>query len=180
LKLKVLREMIMREYHVELKLLSCHRPKRMALEILDGIDGEQYKHTREYANALLHWNQDSLAYIQRDGVFFKQMYVSLVACKQGFLAGCRPMIGIDACFLKGKWGGQLHAAVARDANDDIFPIAYAICKSETKDTWTWFLKALLEDIGYPREHMWLFMFDCQKVIFNVIVLCSYKMYSKIF
>jgi len=93
------------------------------------------------------------------------MYVPLVAYKQGFLAGCRLMICVDACFLKGKWGGQLHAAVGRDANDDIFPIAYAVCESETMETWTWFLWVLLEDIGYPREHMWSFMFDRQKVIF---------------
>jgi hypothetical protein len=45
--------MIRRDYHVEFKMLSCRRAKRMALEILDGIDGEQYKHTREYANALV-------------------------------------------------------------------------------------------------------------------------------
>jgi len=67
------------------------------------------------------------------------MYVSLEACKQGFLAACRPMISVDACLLKGKWGGQLHAAIARDGNDDIYLIAYAVCETETKDTWTWFL-----------------------------------------
>jgi hypothetical protein len=154
--------MIRRDYHVELKLLSCHRAKRMALELLDGIDGEQYKQAREYTNALLHWNQGSSVYIQRDGVFFQRMYVSLAACKQGFLAGCRPMICVDACFLKGKWRGQLHATIAQDAIDDIFLIAYAIYESETRDTWTWFLQALLEDIGYPREHMWSFMSDHQK------------------
>jgi hypothetical protein len=85
----------------------------------------------------------------------------------GFLAACRPMICVDACFIKGKWSGQLHAAIARDANDDIYPIAYAICEAETRDTWTWFLKILLDDIGYDREHMWSFISDRQKVIFNV-------------
>jgi hypothetical protein len=43
--------------------LSCRRAKRMALEILDDIDGEQYKHTREYDNALLQWNSGSSAFI---------------------------------------------------------------------------------------------------------------------
>jgi hypothetical protein len=91
------------------------------------------------------------------------MYVSLAGCKRGFLDGCRPMICVDACFMKGKFGGQLHAAIARDANDNIFPIAYAVCEAESRDTWTWFLSLLLEDIGYEREHMWSFMFDRQKV-----------------
>jgi hypothetical protein len=61
---------------------------------------------------------------------------------QGLLAGCRTMICVDACFMKGKWGGQLHTAVARDANDDIFQIAYATCKAKTKKAWTWFLGIL--------------------------------------
>jgi len=33
--------------------LSCHREKKMALDIQDGRDGEQYKHTRKYASELL-------------------------------------------------------------------------------------------------------------------------------
>jgi hypothetical protein len=99
------------------------------------------------------------------------MYVSLAVCKEGFLAGCRPMICVDSCFMKGKWGSQLHAVVARDANDDIFLIA-SICESKTRDTWNWFLKILLDDTGYPRDHMWSFMSDHHMVIFNVIVLCS--------
>jgi hypothetical protein len=98
------------------------------------------------------------------------MYVSLAACKQGFLAGCRPMICVDACFMKGKWGGQLHTDVSLDGNDDIYLIAYAICETKTRDIWTWFLRILLDDIGYQREHMWSFMSDKQKVIFNAIVL----------
>jgi len=63
LKSTTLREMIRRDYHVEFKMLSCLRAKRMALELLDGIDCEQYKHTREYANALLQWNPGSSAFI---------------------------------------------------------------------------------------------------------------------
>lgn len=94
------------------------------------------------------------------------MYISLSACKQGFLAECRPMICVDACFMKGKRGGQLHVAVARDGNNDIYRIAYVTCETETRDTWTWFLRILLDDIGYQHEHMWSFMSDRQKVIFN--------------
>jgi len=79
------------------------------------------------------------------------------------------MICVDACFMKEKWGGQLHTAIAGDVNDDIYPITYAICETENRDTWTWFLGILLDDIGYPSEHMWSFMSDRQKVIFNAIV-----------
>jgi hypothetical protein len=32
---------------------------------------------------------------------FHRFYLSLVAMQRGFLAGCRAIIGLDGCFLKG-------------------------------------------------------------------------------
>jgi hypothetical protein len=118
---------------------------------------------REYGNALRKWNPGTSAYIQQDGRFFQQMYVSLATCRKGFLEACRPIICVDACFLKSKFGGQLHAVVARDANDDIYPLAYAVCECEDQNTWTWFLSCLLEDIGNSQVHTWSFMSNQQKV-----------------
>jgi hypothetical protein len=66
LKAKALKEMIQSDYNVELSRLSCHRAKKMALSILDGRDGEQYRHTREYASAIIKWNPSSSTFIQRD------------------------------------------------------------------------------------------------------------------
>lgn len=43
----------------------------------------------------------------------------------------------DLCgcvFLKGDFGGQLHVVIGRDGNDDIFPIAFAVCESKTRET----------------------------------------------
>ncbi|CAB4309835.1 unnamed protein product [Prunus armeniaca] len=31
---------------------------------------------------------------------FERLYVCLDACKKDFLAGCRPIIGVDGCHLK--------------------------------------------------------------------------------
>ncbi|XP_059432442.1 uncharacterized protein LOC132165776 [Corylus avellana] len=167
-KASALKEAVRRDYNVELTLLACHRAKRMALKLLAGSDDGQYKLTRAYCNALRQWNPSSSTYIQRNGLFFKRMYVSLDACKRGFLAGCRPMICVDACFMKGQHGGQLHAAIARDGNNDIFPIAYVLCETESRGTWTWFLNSLLEDIGNPREHTWSFMSNKQKGLMEAI------------
>ena len=57
---------------------------------------------------------------------FKRMYIRYNAQKVGFLGGCRPIIGLDGCHLKGRFGGQILATTARDANDNIFPVASAI------------------------------------------------------
>ena len=55
----------------------------------------------------------------RDPVF-QRFYVCFEACKTGFKNACRPFIGLDACHLKGSYGGQLIAAVGRIPMRSIF------------------------------------------------------------
>jgi hypothetical protein len=54
--------------------------------------------------------------------------------KQGFLEGCRPVIGLDECFLKGPYKGMLLAAVGRDANNNMYPIAIVVVEVEIKES----------------------------------------------
>ena len=66
--------------------------------------------------------------------YFERLYKCLEGCKKGFLSGCGPFIGLDACHLKNKLGGQLITAVCRDPNEEYFPLAYAVVEAETKDS----------------------------------------------
>ncbi|KAL9684882.1 hypothetical protein QQ045_022324 [Rhodiola kirilowii] len=60
------------------------------------------------------------------------------------------------------YNGQIHSAIGRDGNDNMFPIAYGICESESKESWLWFLENLLNDIGNSRDNGWCFISDQQK------------------
>ncbi|KAK8636635.1 hypothetical protein V6N13_124377 [Hibiscus sabdariffa] len=57
------------------------------------------------------------------------------AMKDGFKAGCRPIICFDKCHLKGHYGGQLLVAVGIDAGDCLYPIAFAIVEAKTESSW---------------------------------------------
>jgi hypothetical protein len=85
-------------------------------------------------------------------VEFHRLFMSLAAMKKGFLEGYRPVIGLDGCFLKGPYKGILLAAVGRNANNNMYPIAIAVVESETKDSWTWFLECLVSDLGSHETH----------------------------
>ncbi|XP_059437951.1 uncharacterized protein LOC132170816 [Corylus avellana] len=146
-KASTLKVAIRRDYNVEMTLLACHHAKGMALKLLTGSRDEQYKLTRVYCSAIRKWNLGNSAYIQRDMAFFQRMYVFVAACQHS---------------------GQLYVAIARGGNDDIFPIAYAICETESRDIWTWFLNTLLEDTENSREHTWLFMSNRQKGLMEAI------------
>lgn len=63
------------------------------------------------------------------------------------LRHCRPIISVNRCHLKGQFRGQFLYAIGNDRNDDMFPIAYAVVEAETRDSWTWFMRLLLDDIG---------------------------------
>ncbi|KAD4889280.1 hypothetical protein E3N88_21353 [Mikania micrantha] len=56
----------------------------------------------------------------------------------------KKVIGLDGCFLKNS--GQLLSAVGRDANNHIFPLAWAVVSVENKENWMWFLDLLRDDI----------------------------------
>ncbi|CAL5188818.1 unnamed protein product [Lathyrus oleraceus] len=99
----------------------------------------QFTHLRRYAQELLKSNPNSNVVLQcadsNEGLVFERIYVCLEVCKSGFAKYCRSFIGFDASFLKGDFGGKLMAAVKRDGNNKIYPIAYAVVEAETKDSW---------------------------------------------
>ena len=95
---------------------------------------------------------------------FKRMYVRYNAQKVGFLRGCRPLVELNVCHLKGKFGGHILSATARDGNDNISPAALGVVKQENKDFWVWFLQTFANDIGRSDELNLVFISDRQKVI----------------
>ena len=64
--------------------------------------------------------------ISETKVLFDRFYVCFKGVADGWVEGCRRIIGLDGCFLKGVCRGQLLSAVGRDANNQLFPIACAV------------------------------------------------------
>ncbi|CAL2233963.1 unnamed protein product [Prunus armeniaca] len=93
---------------------------------------------------------------------FQRLYVCLGATKEGFKAGCRPIIGLDGCFLKSVYAGQLLTAVGIDANNETWVIAYAVVESECKESWIWFLELLVKDCEIVNQFGFTFISDKQK------------------
>jgi hypothetical protein len=161
-------EYIKRDFGVQINETKLFRALKQAREKVEGNYKEQYGLIWDYVNELRRSNDGTTTKINVTPVLegpphFKRFYVCLDACKRGFKAGCRPFIGLDGCFLKGYYGGQLLTAVGTDANNQNFVIAYAIVDAENKDNWKWFLTLLHEDLGDYRQHGWNFMSDMQKV-----------------
>ncbi|XP_057719980.1 uncharacterized protein LOC130934418 [Arachis stenosperma] len=114
-----------------------YRAVKEAREKIQGNEKEQYKRSRDYCEEILRSNPDSSARLELmpipDGPpIFDKLYICLDTCKQGFKDGCRPLLHLDGCFLKTYYGGWLLAAVAQDANNQFYVVAYGVVRTETK------------------------------------------------
>jgi len=113
-------------------------------------------------------------------LIFRRFYACLKACKDSFTS-CRPFIGLDGCFLKGKYGWELLTAIGRDGNEQILPIAYAVVEVENKDSWSWFLELLIEDIGGETvAAACTFISDQQKVNCTITFILFISYFSQFF
>ncbi|XP_074287923.1 uncharacterized protein LOC141613087 [Silene latifolia] len=116
------------------------------------------------------------------------MFVGFSAWTKGFLRGCRPIIGVDGCHLKGRFKGMLLSALSLDGNNNLFIIAYAIVGKETTESWSYFFRNL--KMAFQREGCtkrdWTFisdrMKDVEKALSNVFPtatrrICSQHLYT---
>ncbi|KAK8683081.1 hypothetical protein V6N13_039149 [Hibiscus sabdariffa] len=106
---------------------------------------------------------------------FRRIYVCFSALREGFKMYCRPVVGLDGCFLKGSFKGEILSAVGRDCNNQIFPIAWAVVEVENRETWAWFLNNLQHDIGFGDGDGCTLLSDMQKVCLKRYHFASQKL-----
>jgi hypothetical protein len=177
-KARAMKETVQEDMGVDVSITMIKRAKaRVVKKMMDCQTGE-YSKLFDYALELKRSNPGTSVHIALDPEetdhVFQRMYICLDACRRGFLDGCRRVIGLDGCFLKGPMKGELLSAIGRDANNQIYPIAWAVVEYENKNSWAWFLGHLQKDIRIPYgAEGWVFITDKQKVIGTT----TYDMYA---
>ncbi|KAL8555093.1 hypothetical protein ACS0TY_003045 [Phlomoides rotata] len=105
-------------YALDVHRKKCFRAKHMALTKLRGTVGEHYAYLRPYCAELLRVEPEGrFEFLLDDHGQLERFFVGFSALKQGFLAGCRLLLGLDGCFLKTFLGGTLLTVVAKDGNN---------------------------------------------------------------
>ncbi|KAK8594980.1 hypothetical protein V6N13_015889 [Hibiscus sabdariffa] len=147
---------------------KCLRARNLALEMVVGSHKGQYSMIYDYLNELRISNPGSTTILMLDNRVFMRLYTCLAACKQGYKSGCRPIISIDGCHLKGYFGGTFLAAVGVDANDSLYPIAYVVVEAENQFAWYWFLLLLATDLEIESNHNITFISDKQNGLMEAL------------
>ncbi|KAL3535413.1 hypothetical protein ACH5RR_003874 [Cinchona calisaya] len=165
IKVKAIRKFIRREFGVFISNVrpteQSGKPWSKLKEIINYITGD-------YCEMVLRTNTGSPAKMEvertvaNSPAVFHRLFIMFDTQRRGFISGCRPVIGLDACHLKGPYGGQLMHALGSDGNNQMYPIAMAVVEAECNDSWMWFLKLMIEVIRRPEDMGWVFISDRQK------------------
>ena len=92
------------DYNVHLNRKKIYKALMRAKELVEGNKRDQYGKLWDYLVEILRSNPRStekldVKPIPESPPLFNRAYISFDACKRGFKASCRPMIGLDGCFL---------------------------------------------------------------------------------
>ncbi|XP_050238110.1 uncharacterized protein LOC126687596 [Mercurialis annua] len=114
--------------------LTCYKARDIAMEITRGSLESHYATFRSYDTELKR--------VDREGLF---RFYFIHNPDNGAPIFQRYYVGFSG--LK-KVVGALLSAVARDGNNHMYPFVWAIVEAENKETWTWFIQLLMDDLGY--------------------------------
>ncbi|XP_031111950.1 uncharacterized protein LOC116015922 [Ipomoea triloba] len=133
-----------------------------------GDDEDNFKRIWSYCAELSRTNPKTSYVVKTSDLIaengqnrFLRMYICWEPSKQGF-KHYRPLIGVGRCHLRCATGGKMLTIVSVDANDSIFPLAYAIVEGEKKESWSWFLQLLKEDLEITEDNEKGFCFISDK------------------
>ncbi|KAL4283121.1 hypothetical protein GQ457_16G022570 [Hibiscus cannabinus] len=159
-----LHEVVKKDFISPVHQSKLYRARDIAIEIIEGKHKDQYSRTYDYLGELRLSNPGTTTICKLDERVFERLYICMQACKDGFKAGCRPIICLDGCHLKGYHGGHLLNAIGIVANDCIYPIAFVAVESECHSSWCWFVQLLEEDLDFNNSYHISFMSDRQKIL----------------
>ncbi|MBA0753327.1 hypothetical protein Gogos_021166 [Gossypium gossypioides] len=162
IKLNYIQSVVKTELGININISKARKTKLNVLKEIEIDVIEEYATLYDYAEELRRSNRGSTIEIKTEMLasgfppLFLRFYTCFDALRRGFLVGCRPLLGMDGCYLKGIAKGELLTVVARDANNQMFPLAWCVVKVESTTSWTWFLEILKRDIGTPDGcgHVW--------------------------
>ncbi|GJY15940.1 ribonuclease H-like domain-containing protein [Tanacetum coccineum] len=122
--LRKMRDDIRQKFMIDVSVKQCKRAKQLALFDHEGGLIEHYAKLYQYRQALLDSNPGSTCTLDvfesdNGSVSFKRMYTNFKGVKD---------------------------AMGRDANNQMYPIAWAVVRVENADNWGWFLHLLHDDL----------------------------------
>ncbi|EOA18003.1 hypothetical protein CARUB_v10006438mg [Capsella rubella] len=124
----------------EIKCLIKAQPS-LSIAELSKLVKEEFDYTVSHSN----WKYDPFP--DPKDASFRSLFFAFQQSVEGF-PHCRPLILVDTVDLNGKYPGKLLVATGLDAENALFPLAFAIITQESlsADTWRWFFACIRKKV----------------------------------
>ncbi|XP_024013321.1 uncharacterized protein LOC112087606 [Eutrema salsugineum] len=167
-------EMVMEKWKISVTRPQCQHARIKALRCIDREYAEQFSRLRDYKAEIEETNPGSSVEVdcvrnEAGQDVFQRFYVCFNVLRRTWKETCRPLIGVDGCFLKSVQKGELFVAMGRDADNAIYPIAWAVVQKENTDNWQWFFTKIKADLGLEDGDGYVLVSDRQKGLINVVM-----------
>ncbi|XP_017980988.1 PREDICTED: uncharacterized protein LOC108663016 [Theobroma cacao] len=150
-------EEINRKWGLQCLYGKAWQAKEYAESLVFGSLEESFQLLPSYFHMLERENPNTISCVATDGEQrFKYCFWVFGSCIRGFSAVMRPVVIIDATHMKGRFKGILFVALFKDANEQIYPLAFGIGHVEDEESWSWFLNQLCRAIGCSENAMFIF------------------------
>ncbi|XP_010555886.1 PREDICTED: uncharacterized protein LOC104825280 [Tarenaya hassleriana] len=163
---------LLEKYGLIMSKSKCCKARRAAEKMVTEEQKVQFAKLWDYEAELRRSNPNIITEIgtkmEKDVEVFDRFYICFDVLRDSWKKCCRPVIGLDGCFLKWELKGELLAAIGRDANNSIFPIAWAVVRIENIENWCWFVKKLKSDLELGEGQDLTIISDKQKGLLNAV------------
>ncbi|KAM3339884.1 hypothetical protein P3S68_029753 [Capsicum galapagoense] len=127
-----------RKYKIIISYNKGRRAIQRVYKVIRGTAEENYSRLPLYLHMMKENNLGTYTNIKRDNENrFQYAFFAYGTSIIGW-TNCRPVIMVDATFLKLKYRGVLMIAVSKDGKNNIFPLAFGIAESENNESYNWF------------------------------------------
>ncbi|XP_071697892.1 uncharacterized protein [Rutidosis leptorrhynchoides] len=145
-------------WKVDISYTKAWNSRRIAIERLFGTWQSNLAELPTYVDELLHTNPDTIVRWAFDpqveyGVHtFKYVFWAFGPANMAYQQ-CIPIHCIDGTHLKGNYIGKMLTAVAKNANGQILPVAFAVVDNESNESWAWFLKLVQTHVNVSKRDL---------------------------
>ncbi|XP_022007748.1 uncharacterized protein LOC110907020 [Helianthus annuus] len=148
LKVKHIRTFIEQTMSVDVTYTKAWRGRRKAIEMIYGT-WDNFAELPKYVLRLQSRNPGTVVnwfhhpYSALGHPTFKYIFWAFGPSIHAFRL-CQPVISVDGTHLKGLYRGKLLAAITKNPNNYIMPLAHALVDEETVHSRCWFFQNLME------------------------------------
>lgn len=163
-----------RDYGIDISYYRSWKEKEIVFGEIHGSLEEAYRLLLSYMVQLTRVvpGKQTCLVRESDGSFLR-FFWAFRPCIHSYKSHMRKIICVDGTYLTSKYFGTLLAVCRCDAQNHIFPITFAIVESENKDSWTWFLTQMRDEIINMKTNI-VIISDRWKGLMEVVFL-DYQM-----